>query len=125
MNNKQAVFSLLKIPEDCDVIESTVNSLYKPPPVVETKITIETPSLPSGVSSNNKFIDAVKKMEERNKYQTIIQRFAEQFKLNKLREPTEDEVIDNLSSEVPMQFITSILASNEESNIKLSIDETV
>ena len=41
MTSKQTAFSLLKIPEDCGVIESTVNSLYKAP-VVETKITIPT-----------------------------------------------------------------------------------
>ena len=123
MNIKQAVFSLLKIPEDCDVIESTVNSLYKPP-VIETKITISPPPV-SNIPTSNKFIDMVKKLEERKKVQIIIEQFIEQFKLNKCREPTADEIIDNLSNDIPIQTITSILNDIEESNIKLNIDETV
>lgn len=121
MNNKQTMFSLLKMPEDCDVIESTVNSLYKPP-VVETKIIIPPPSVPH---VNNKFIETVKKMEERKKYQIKVQEFINNFKREKLREPTLDEVIDNLNSDVPEQMINSILNDMEESNIKLNIDETV
>jgi len=119
MTSKQTAFSLLKIPEDCGVIESTINSLYKPP-VVETKITIPAPIVPP---VNNKFMDAVKKMEERKKHQTKIQEFIEKFKLNKMREPTQDEIIDNLNNEIPDQIIISILNSDE--NIKITIDETV
>ena len=121
MNNKQTIFSLLKIPEDCDIIESTVNSLYKPP-VVETRITIPTtpPSLPITTS---KFMDTVKKMEERKKHHLKIQQFIENFKLEKVREPTLDEIIDNLNNEIPEQMITSIFNSDE--NIKLTIDQEV
>ena len=119
MTSKQTAFSLLKIPEDCGVIESTVNSLYKAP-VVETKITIPTQILPP---VNNKFMETVKKMEERKKHQTKIQEFIEKFKLNKIREPTQDEIIDNLNNEIPDQIIISILNSDE--NIKITIDETV
>jgi hypothetical protein len=119
MTSKQTAFSLLKIPEDCGVIESTINSLYKPP-VVETKITIPAPIVPP---VNNKFMDAVKKMEERKKHQTKIQEFIEKFKLNKMREPTQDEIIDNLNNEIPDQIIISILNSDE--NIKITIDENV
>ena len=121
MNNKQTMFSLLKMPEDCDVIESTVNSLYKPP-VVETKIIIPPMSVPP---VNNKFMETVKKMEEKKKHQIKVQEFINNFKREKLREPTLDEVIDNLNSDVPEQMITSILNDMEESNIKLNIDETV
>ena len=121
MNNKQTMFSLLKMPEDCDVIESTVNSLYKPP-VVETKIIIPQPIVPP---VNNKFMETVKKIEERKKHQIKVQEFINNFKREKLREPTLDEVIDNLNSEIPEQMITSILNDMEESNIKLTIDETV
>jgi len=121
MNNKQTMFSLLKMPEDCDVIESTVNSLYKPP-VVETKIIIPPLSVPP---VDNKFIETVKKMEERKKHQVKIQEFINSFKREKLREPTLDEIIDNLNNEVPEQIISSILNDTEESNIKLTIDETV
>ena len=121
MNNKQTMFSLLKMPEDCDVIESTVNSLYKPP-VVETKIIIPPLSVPP---VDNKFIETVKKMEERKKHQAKIQEFINSFKKEKLREPTLDETIDNLNNEVPEQIISSILNDTEESNIKLTIDETV
>ena len=124
MNNKQTMFSLLKMPEDCDVIESTVNSLYKPPPppVVETKIIIPPLSVPP---VNNKFMETVKKMEERKKYQIKIQEFINNFKREKLREPTSDEISDNLNNEVPEQMITDILSDIEESNIKITIDETV
>jgi hypothetical protein len=121
MNNKQTMFSLLKMPEDCDVIESTVNSLYKPP-IVETKIIIPQLSVPP---VNNKFMETVKKMEERKKHQIKIQEFINNFKREKLREPTSDEIIDNLNNEVPEQSITDILSDIEESNIKITIDETV
>jgi len=119
MTSKQTAFSLLKIPEDCGVIESTVNSLYKAP-MVETKITIPAPIVPV---VNNKFMDAVKKMEERKKHQTKIEEFIEKFKLDKMREPTQDEIIDNLNNEISDQIIISILKSDE--NIKITIDETV
>lgn len=118
MSSKQTAFSLLKIPEDCGVIESTINSVYKPP-VVETKITIPTPNL----SVSNKFVDTVKKLEERKKHQTKIQEFIEKFKLNKMREPTRDEIIDNLNNEISDEIIISILNSDE--NIKITIDENV
>jgi len=121
MNNQQTVFSLLKIPEDCDIIESTVNSLYKAP-VVETKITIPTPP-PSVPVNTNKFMETVKKMEERKKHQLKIQEFIEKFKIDKVREPTLDEIIDNLNNEISEEMITSIFNSDE--NIKLTIDENV
>ena len=74
---------------------------------------------------NNKFMETVKKMEEKKKHQIKVQEFINNFKREKLREPTLDEVIDNLNSDVPEQMITSILNDMEESNIKLNIDETV
>ena len=64
-------------------------------------------------------------MEERKKHQIKIQEFINNFKREKLREPTSDEIIDNLNNEVPEQMINSILSDIEESNIKLNIDETV
>ena len=121
MNMKQSVFSLLKKPEDCDVIESTVNSVYKPPPVIETKITIPPP--PPVI--NNKFTDAVKKLEERKIYQIKIPEFINKFKIEKVREPTTDEIIDNLNQEIPVQMMISILNSNDDNAIKLNIDEHV
>jgi hypothetical protein len=121
MNNKQTIFSLLKMPEDCDVIESTVNSLYKPS-AIETKIIIPPMSVPP---VSNQFIETVKKIEDRKKYQVKIQEFIHKFKQEKIREPTSDEIMDNLNNEISEQIITSILNEIEENNIKINIDETV
>ena len=123
MNAKQSVFSLLKIPEDCDVIESTVNSLYKAPSSTETTIPIPPIHIPSSPPPEKKFMHAVKKVQERQTYKLKIQQFIESFKTDKLREPTSEEILDNLETEIPPDKIKSIL--DEQVHMTLSIDEIV
>jgi hypothetical protein len=123
MTAKQSVFSLLKIPEDCDVIESTVNSLYKAPPappLPDTIISIPLSPLPP---VENRFMHAVKKMQERQTYKLKIQQFIGNFKTDKLREPTSEEIFDNLETEIPAHIMKSILDEREQ--MTLSIDELV
>ena len=80
-------FKEIKKPIICDAMESVSNSVYKPPvnKFIEKK--------------NHTIIDIVKEKKEQDNKERIILNFKENFKREFHREPTDDEILDNLINE--------------------------
>jgi len=116
MNVKQTIFSEIKKPEVCDEIESTINSLYRPT-IIETKLDIAPPVV------NNKFTDLIKKVNENKKFKDKINAFIEQFKLEKIRDPNIDEIIDNLDHEISPEIIKNIINNRNIVNLDITTDD--
>lgn len=95
LNEKYNMFKEIKKPVICDTMESLKNSVYKPPvnKLLEKK--------------NHTIIDIVKEKQEFNQKEKIILDFKKKFMAEYHREPTEQEVMDNLI--------------NEEKNISLDV----
>ena len=92
LNDKQKAFQQLKKPEICDSLESTFNSIYKAPdiPMVnKNQISQIENRLTEIVDQKNKLEDSVNKVRE------FYDNFMEQYN----REPTLDELQDNLLGE--------------------------
>jgi hypothetical protein len=80
-------FKEIKKPIICDAMESISKSVYKPPvnKFIEKK--------------NHSIIDIVKEKKEQDHKERIILNFKENFKKEFHREPTDDEILDNLINE--------------------------
>ena len=87
-NNKQLLFQNLKKPEICDSLETTANCVYKPPAIQLTELNIE-----------NKLNTVIKEKEKSLAKMKIIEKFCKEFNQKYMREPTEEEIIQNLSLE--------------------------
>ena len=112
ISSNQRGFMDLKTPEICDALESTRLSVFK-----STKGT-------GGGGTGNNNIDTMLKNNKR------INSFIEQFKLMKKRDPTKSELLEELSDEIPIDFLekyieeitTSKIMGGYEENIVIDID---
>jgi len=80
---RQGAFGLLKKPDICGMLESSINSVYKPDKKREESI-IEINNVRSSITNAS----------TKKKIETIIK----QFQLIKLRDPTDREILDELDN---------------------------
>ena len=113
LTETQKSFLELKKPEICDVLESTRKSVYKPKPI-ENKF--------SGTSNN--MIELIKRKKEIINKEQQIEEFITKFQKEYSREPTVDEILENLQDEIATTFITNIL-NKKKHNEKISNDSTI
>lgn len=106
LNEKQLLFKNLKKPEICDSLETTANCVYKAPAIQLTELNIE-----------NKLSDVIKEKEKSLAQVKIIEKFCKEFNQKYMREPTEDEIIQNLSIETD-----EISQTNVEDYIKKKVN---
>jgi len=90
LNSKQKIFNQLYKPEICDNIEPTYNFVYK-----ESVEQIEQ-------IKNNKLANINKQNDENY---NIIKQFTEKFNTEYGRQPTIDEMYDNLTSKINIKYI--------------------
>ena len=103
LGERQAAYKSLKKPEICGTLESSKLSVYKGDKNLEKTI----------VSIK----DARKHIEERGN-QSKIENIILEFQKTKLREPTNDEIIDELDNTVTVEMIESTrekIVKNDES----------
>lgn len=87
LDNRYRLFKEIKKPVICNTMESLANNVYKLP--INKDIH----------KKNYTLIDVVKEKEDVNNKEKIILNFKEQFKKEFHREPTDDEIMDNLINE--------------------------
>jgi hypothetical protein len=102
LNSKQQIFNDLYKPEICDVLESTKNSLYK-----ETEKDIAK-------KSTKKLVTFVKENSEFRRKSLHVEKFLNNFNNEYKREPTLDEIHDNLKDEVTNDIIDVVVNRNNE-----------
>jgi len=112
---KQKIFDSLNKPEVCDFIESTKNSVYKPP-----EFELSSSRTPSLLSSNysikltdeeirEKELEEIKKLQQKN-----VLEFNKQFNAEKQRNPTIEEISSNFDNLIPFNIIHSVIADIDE-----------
>jgi hypothetical protein len=99
---KQKRFSELYKPEICDVLESTKHSLYK-----ETDEDIAK-------KKTKNLVNYVKENNEMRRKSIIVDDFINNFNDEFKREPTFDEIYDNLKDKVSNTMINNIITKNDQ-----------
>jgi hypothetical protein len=106
-NKKQQNYLDIIKPEICDIMETTKNFLYKQSE--EEKRLEKTKSIVGMVKQN--------KQEEAQKQQ--IKKFIDNFNKEYKREPTLDEIHNNLDDSINLELLNSIINKNRQSTIEL------
>lgn len=99
-NDKQNNFNELFKPEICDVLESTIHSVYKESPEEIQK------------NKTKKLVNFVKENSEFRRKSTVVNNFITDFSSEFKREPTQTEIFDNLQDKVSDHVINTIIQSN-------------
>tara|TARA_B100001175_G_scaffold22576_1_gene16915 strand:- start:7626 stop:8564 length:939 start_codon:yes stop_codon:yes gene_type:complete len=99
-NDKQNNFNELFKPEICDVLESTIHSVYKETPEEIQK------------NKTKKLVNFVKENSEFRRKSTVVNNFITDFSSEFKREPTQTEIFDNLQDKVSSDVINTIIKSN-------------
>ena len=87
LTETQKLFKEIKKPVICNTLESVRYSVYKPPANREL------------LKKNHHLIELVREKKEMDNKEKIISDFIDRFRETQLREPTEDEIMDNLLNE--------------------------
>tara|TARA_Y100000389_G_scaffold61159_1_gene57235 strand:+ start:958 stop:1827 length:870 start_codon:yes stop_codon:yes gene_type:complete len=104
LNERQKSFNQLYKPEICDTLETTANFVYR-----ETAQQIEK-------SKTKTLADIVNRNKEYTKNYNIVNQFIQTFKTEYSREPSQDEIYDNLSNKIDKIQIDKI---TDNINIKI------
>jgi len=105
---KQEAFGLLKKPDICGQLESSKNIVYKPNRIINETIH-DIDNVRSSLNNNIK----------QQKIETIIKAFREQ----KLREPTNREILDELGDDVKENTISNAGSTVSENNVVVNIED--
>lgn len=107
---KQIAFAELNKPEVCDSIESTFKSVYKPK-----------------IDDNNSTRDLamLTRLMNEKKKRKQIEDFITNFELEKKREPTTEEIVNNLESMIPVNIIHSVISAIRSSKKQLVLENQI
>ena len=103
LNPKQRAFSELNKPEICDSIEPMYKSVYKP--------RVEVNSGPVDLSK-------ITKVLLNNKNKKLVEDFIVSFELEKKREPTTEEIVDNLDNIIPSNIIQKVILDVQKAKLE-------
>jgi hypothetical protein len=114
LSDKQKAFKDLKKPEICDSLESVKSIVYKPPPMNTRLISNE-------YSSN--LSELVKRKTANDSKEKKINDFVNSFTQKYNRQPTEEEIIENLENEQEniTKNVVSTWLSKKKPNLQKSI----
>ncbi len=111
LNPKQIAFSKLNKPEICDSIETITKSVYKPR--IDDNI-------------NSKQLENITKVLMEHKNKKIVEDFISKFESENTREPTTEEIINNLDSIVPFNIIQDVILNIQSMRIeKYNIGDSI
>ena len=109
--DKQAIFNNLNKPEVCGFIESTANSLYKAPLIIQNEIdeNINNPSNENDIIEIEKRKKKEKEKQHFQEQQQQVLDFNKRFQDEKQRFPTSDEINNNFDNSIPLNIILSVI----------------
>ena len=115
LSNRQTAYLDLIKPEICDAIETTANSIYKPPDETVNKDKKHTMNALQLARS------AVALKEKQDKIEKIITIWNEKYK----KKPTTQEIMDELDGAVAIQVVENYIEQQEKiMNKKVAISES-
>lgn len=97
-SEKARAFNELKKPEICDSLESTRYSVYK-----------SKEDQTKGPSTS--MLELIRKKREETKKAEIVEKFIRQFRSEYSREPTTEEVYENLKEQVASDIVKKVVAN--------------
>tara|TARA_Y100000389_G_scaffold184399_1_gene202799 strand:+ start:890 stop:1798 length:909 start_codon:yes stop_codon:yes gene_type:complete len=106
---KQEAFGLLKKPDICGELESSKNSVYRPNRLLKDTINA---------------IDNVRSNMNHDTKQKQIEKIIQTFKEQKLREPTNREILDELGDDANENTINNARSTISEKNVVINIENT-
>ena len=109
LTEKQKLFKELKKPEICDVLESTKRSVYKPKPVD-----------PSSTKGQAAMLEVVARRKENARREKLVDEFIARFSTEYSREPSQQEIIENLQDDLNVETIENILRKKRDVVINVS-----
>ena len=109
LTEKQKLFKELKKPEICDVLESTKRSVYKPKPVD-----------PSSSKGQAAMLEVVARRKENARREKLVDEFIARFSTEYSREPSQQEIIENLQDDLNVDIIENILRKKRDVVINVS-----
>ena len=109
LTEKQKLFKELKKPEICDVLESTKRSVYKPKPVD-----------PSSTKGQAAMLEVVARRKENARREKLVDEFIARFSTEYSREPSQQEIIENLQDDLNVDIIENILRKKRDVVINVS-----
>lgn len=135
MSEKQKAFKQINKPTVYDYLETVRNSIYQPqlspqePIIIVRPSTPNTPTPPEKIISepaSNILTEIVRRKKNAADKERIIIEFCNQFKERYSREPTEDEIIENLENEqekLTKAVITNFVSKFREKQIRNKSNE--
>ena len=102
LNDQQKIFKELCKPEICDVLESTRNFIYK-----ETAEDIAK-------KKTNKLVEYVKENNDFKRKSIAVNKFITDFSTEYKREPTVEEIHDNLKTHVTSDIINTVIRTDRK-----------
>lgn len=109
-SEKARAFGELKKPEICDALESTRYSVYKMK---------DEPH--KGPSTN--MLELIKRKREETRKAEIVESFIKNFRQEYSREPSNDEIYENLKEQVAQDIVNKVVARlspDNNNNVKIS-----
>ena len=106
LTDTQKAFLELKKPEICDSLESTRNSVYKPKPN-DKKFT----------NTSVQMIEMIKKKKDNIQKEQLVEEFIQKFITEYARNPTTEEIYENLQDELEKNIIDNVLQKNANYNM--------
>jgi len=100
MSEKARAFNELKKPEICDSLESTKLSVYRPKHQEQK-------------GPSNSMLDMIKRKRDETRKAKIIEDFIVKFREEYSREPSTDEIYENLQENIAESFIKRIVGNRE------------
>ena len=115
LDDKQKAFKMLKKPEICDSLESTFNSIYKAPLILDKANELQS-----------KITELTERKRELDEKFKLITDYKQKFKEQYSRFPTEDEIMENFvedtENDVTAELIVEYL-KNQQSDLQTEIDK--
>lgn len=108
-SDRAKTFDELKKPEICDSLESTRHSVYKPK---ENIMTVRPPS---------NMLELIKKKRDEARKTEIVEIFINSFRKEYSREPTTEEVYENLKEQVALDTIKRVFGKTKPEEQKPSM----
>lgn len=102
LTERQKLFKELKKPEICDVLESTKRSVYKARPID-----------PNGAKGQQALLEMAAKKKEALRKEKIVDEFIKSFKKEYSRDPSQQEILENLQEELTAAAISNILSKKK------------
>ena len=107
LTNKQQEYMQIVKPEICDIMESTRKFLFKQSEEEKRK------------EATKSIVGMVKETKEQERQKQVVNQFIENFNIEYKREPSIDEIHNNLDDSINIELLNNLVKQKKESSMNL------